>query len=218
MNGIKKFYSLLLLAIIIAGGAFAWQLNKAGNITVKASTTPLFNTGYSSIDTNDDVVLGNPGAPLTIIMFSDFACSDCRAKYTLMTDFVKKHPQDARLFLKYSPSNNLFTKPNDWPFRTAICAGQQDKFWKFTDALNVAKKISAENDLAVLAKTLNLNIDKWNKCNADQTTQQQIDKNIAISQSLGIKNTPIFYFNNKLLNIDKDLDLNDLLNKLIVKQ
>lgn len=217
MHSTKRFYSILIIAVLIAGGAFVWQLSKANKITVKPSTTPLFNSGYSQIDTNEDVVLGNPGAPLTIVMFSDFVCEDCRAKYAMMKDFVKKHPQDARLFLKYSPSNNLLTKPNDWPYRSAICAGKQDKFWKFTDELNSAKKISTENDLLVIAKNLNLDIEKWTKCNTAQTTQQLIDKNIATSQSLGIKNTPVFYFNNKLLNIDKDLDLNDLLNKLIAK-
>ena len=217
MNNIKKFYLLLILAIIIAGGAFAWQWSKNSKITVKTNTTPLFSDAYFPIDTNDDAVLGNPGAELTIIMFSDFACSDCQAKYATISDFVKKHPKDVRLFLKYTPSNNLLTKPNDWPFRAALCAGKQDKFWNFTDALITAKKSTTENDLTALAKTLNLNNDQWNKCATDQTIQQQIDKNIATSQSLGLKNTPVFYFNNRLLNMDKNLDLVDLLNKLTAK-
>ena len=82
MHKITKFYLLLFLAIIIAGGSFAWQFFKSRKITVTPNITPLISEGYYEIPTNEDPVLGNPGAPLTIIMFSDFACKDCQKKYS----------------------------------------------------------------------------------------------------------------------------------------
>ncbi len=215
MHKITKFYILLLSAIVIAGGAFAWTFLKTKEITVKPNAAPLISEGYYEIPTNDDPVFGNPGSPLTIIMFSDFACSDCQNKYTIISDFVKAHPQAARLFVKYSPQPSLFFKSNDLAYRGAICANKQNKFWEYNDLLITAKNPNKQTELEKNIQDLKINEDAWKDCLNDQTTQQKIAGAVALSQTLGITKVPVIYVNNKRLNLETEPNLADLLSKLI---
>lgn len=215
MHKITKFYTLLFLAVIIAGGSFAWQFFKARQITVRPNTTPLISDGYYEIPTNEDNILGNPGAPLTLILFSDFVCADCQQKYSLLTEFVKNHPQAARLFIKYSPEPSLFFKPNNLAYRGALCANQQNKFWDYNDMLIQIKNPNNQNELVRKIKDLKINIAIWQNCLNDQTTEQKTAAAVALSQTLGITKVPTIYVNNKRLNLDSDPNLTDLLSKLV---
>lgn len=216
MHNITKFYIFLLLAIVIAGGAFAWTISKARQITVTPDSTPLISEGYYDIPTNDDPVFGNPGSPLTIVMFSDFACIDCQKKYTIVKDFVKNHPQTARLFVKYSPQPSLFFKPNDLAYRGAICANKQNKFWDYNDLLLTKKNPNNKSLLEKNIETLKIDSEVWRECLTDQTTQQKIAGAVALGQTLGITEMPVIYVNNKRLNLETDPNLTNLLSKLIV--
>lgn len=215
MHKITKFYILLFLAVVIAGSSFAWQFFKARQITVRPNALPLISEGYYEIPTNEDQILGNPGAPLTLIMFSDFTCADCQKKYTALTDFVKNHPQTARLFIKYSPQPNLFFKPNDLAYRGALCANKQNKFWDYNDRLIETKNLNNQKELEKNIKDLKMNTTAWRDCLNDQTSQQKITVAVALSQTLGIAQVPTIYINNKRLNLDTDPNLTDLLSKLV---
>lgn len=215
MHKITKFYILLLVAIVVAGGAFVWTFMKARQITIKPNAAPLISEGYYEIPTNDDPLLGNPGAPLTIVMFSDFVCSDCQQKYTIVANFVKDHPQAARLFLKYSPQPSLFFKPNNLAYRGAICANKQNKFWAYNDLLITTKKTNDQTELEKNIQDLKMDQKTWQSCLDDQTTQQKIAASVALSQTLGITKVPAIYVNNKRLNLETEPDLGDILSKLI---
>ena len=111
MHQITKFYLLLLLAVAVAGTIFALQITRAKKISIKPADTPILSDGYYNIEIDqDDKILGNPGAALTITVFSDFTCKNCRQKYNEVATFVKEHPQDIRLILKYASRPSLFLK------------------------------------------------------------------------------------------------------------
>lgn len=217
MHKIKRFYIILLAAIIFAAGSFGWQVMKAREITVTPNATPLISEGYYDISTNEDPILGNPGAPLTLIMFSDFTCKDCQKKYSILTDFVRSNPQAARLFLKYSPQPSLFFKANDLAYRGSLCANKQNKFWEYNDLLLKDKNPNDQTELEKNISDLKINTSAWQDCLNNQETQQKIAGAVALSQTLGITKIPIIYVNNKRLNLDTDPNLADLLSKLVTK-
>ncbi len=218
MHPLNKFYLLLLLAVITAGTIFTFQVIKARKITVTPSATPLLSEGYFEIPLeNDDPVLGNPGAPRTIVLFNDFSCPDCKVKYNEISKFTREHPQDVRLFSKDIPHKNLFYKINDFPHRSAYCAGKQGKYWQYLDALNTQKNISTESDLTKIADDLKMDKVNWWQCvNSDEATQK-IARTVALAASLGIEQTPIVYVNNKKINLENNIDIIEMLTKFIVK-
>lgn len=218
MHDLKKFYLLLLLAIIIAGSIFSFQLIKARKITISPVTVPILSEGYYEIVTeNDEQILGNPGAPLTVIMFTDFSCSTCKLQYKEVINFVKKHPLDVRLFLKEIPQKNLFTKTNDLPHRGAFCANKQNKYWEYIDALYNQKNISKESDLTKIASDLKLNTVSWWQCTNSSEAIQKIARITEQATTLGIQQIPTIYINNKKINLENDINITEILSKLIVK-
>lgn len=218
MHQIKKFYLLLLLAVMIAGSIFVAQIIKTKKITITPANTPLLSEGYYDIPTeNDDQILGNPGAPLTVVLFSDFSCSDCKIKYFEITKFAKEHPQNIRIFLKEVPQKNLFYKTNDLPHRSAYCAGKQGKYWAYMDILNTQKNISSEFDLTKIADELKLNTVSWWQCTNSNDAKQKIGRTIALATSLGVDKVPTIYVNNKKLDLENEIDLTELLTKFIAK-
>lgn len=218
MHQLNKFYLILTIAVIIAGSIFAAQIIKTKKITVKPTAAPILSEGYYDIPIeNDDQVLGNPGAPLTIVFFSDFSCSACKLKYYEINKFVKEHPQDIRLFVKEIPRKNLFYKTNDLPHRSAYCAGKQGKYWQYLDVLNTEKNISNESNLTKIASGLKLNTTNWWQCVNSEEAKQKIARISSLATSLGIEQVPTIYVNNKKVNLENDIDTTELLSKFIVK-
>lgn len=218
MHQIKKFYLLLLLAVITAGTIFTIQVIKAKKITVKQTTTPLLSEGYYDISIeNDDQLLGNPGAPLTVVLFSDLSCPACKLKYFEISKFVNQHPQDVRLFIKEVPPKSLFYKTNDLSYRSAFCAGKQGKYWPYMDILNTQKNISSEADLTKIADGLKINIANWWQCTNSDEAKQKITRAINLAASLGVVQVPTIYINNKKLNLENDINITEMLTKFIAK-
>lgn len=218
MHQLKRFYLLLLLAIIIAGSILTAQIIKAKKITIKPATTPLLSEGYYDIKIeNDDPILGNPGAPLTVVLFNDFSCPACKLKYSEITKFVKEHPQDVRLFLKEIPQKNLFYKTNDLTNRSAFCAGKQGKYWQYVDILNTQKNISNESDLTKIADDLKLNTVSWWQCTNSDEAKQKVNQAVTLAASLNVDQVPTVYINNKKINLENDIDFTELLTKFIAK-
>lgn len=217
MSKLAKFYLLLLLAILIAGSIFITQFLRARTITVKPVDIPLISEGYYNIPIEDnDPVLGNPGSPLTVVLFSDLACKKCRQSYDEISKFVKIHPQDVRLFLKFGQSKNMFFKTDDLPQRAAFCAGKQNKFWDYLDLLNTEDNQN-EQTLKKIADNLKLDSTSWWNCANSSDAQQKIARSITLTQSLGIDQWPIIYVNNKKINLQNDISITDMLTQFIVK-
>ncbi len=218
MHPINKFYILLIVAVITAGGIFTVQLLNTQKITVKQSDTPLLSAGYFDIATeNDDQILGNPGAPLTIVLFIDFNCPTCKIQYNKISKFVSEHPQDVRMYLKEIPQKNLFYKINDMPHRSAFCAGKQNKYWQYVDVLNNEKNISSESDLTKIANDLKINTVTWWQCVNSEEAKQKIARTTDLATSLNVTQVPTIYANNKKINLENDIDIIEMLTKFIAK-
>ncbi len=218
MHPTKQLYLFISLGIIIAASAFAWQLIQANKIIIKPVDTQLVSTNYYDIKIeDDDFTLGNPGAPLTVVLFGDYSCSDCQKKYSEITTFVKAHPQDVRMFLKNFPKGSLFFKANDLPERAAFCAGKQNNFWQFADAINEGSNKTDQKGLEQIANDLKLDTTQWSDCLTSDEATQKIKRVVDMSQTLGISTLPTIYINNKKITLEKDLDITNLLTRFIAK-
>ncbi len=216
MHKLTKFYLILILAVIIAGTIFTSQFLRAKKITVKPADTPLISEGYYDIDVSDDPVLGNPGARLTVVLFSDLACPKCQQKYEEISKFVNSHPQDVRLFLKFTQGKSTFFKTDDIAQRASFCAGKQNKFWEYLDLLNTQND-QKEQTLKKITSDLKLNSNLWWECVNSPEAKQKISRSLALAQTLAIDQSPVVYANNKKINLDNDVSLTEMLTKFIVK-
>jgi protein-disulfide isomerase len=211
----KNFYILLITAVAIAGIVFAVQINKTMQITVEQTTTPLVSEEFLEIPTTaKDSPLGNPGAPVTIVMFGDFTDEKTEIYFNKITKLVQENPTKARFFWKDFPNKKLLFKTNDLPNRAAYCAGAQSKFWEYAKKI-FDNNLEKEEALTKTADELKLNTVAWWRCVNLKETADAIKQNASIMENAGIKSVPAIFLNNRMLNIDESANLEDVLKQTI---
>lgn len=216
MPSFKKIYLLFFILIFLAAFFLVFQLNKAKKISVTPAEKPLLSANFVDIPLteNDPDPLGNPGAELTIVEFTDFNSATCRATHNIIEEFVRAHADKVRLFIKDAPGFSLISDAS-LPHRAAYCAQKQKKYWPFLSAMLKDKNNLKLNGLNNLARDLKLNQNFFSDCIKSATAQNRVNESANLFKQLGLTATPAIFFNNKLLNLDKDLDLKQLLEQLV---
>jgi protein-disulfide isomerase len=139
-------------------------------------------------------VKGAPKAAVTIVEFSDFECPFCRQVQDTLKQITERYGDDVRLVFKHLPSeghrNSLAAA------RAAYCAGEQDRFWQFHDALFAAKELSPDFYNG-LVSSLGLGREKFVECLSAERSRTAVLKDIGVAKRYHIDSTPSFLINGK---------------------
>lgn len=142
-------------------------------------------------------ILGNPSAPITILEWGDYQCTFC---YKFHETTLKTIEED---FIKTGKVNLIF---KDFPLNgpdsvlaaeAAYCANDQGKYWKYHNELykNWAGErtgwVTSES-LEVFARTVELDLNKFNDCLESHTYNEKVNQLYAFGQDVGIDATPSF--------------------------
>jgi predicted DsbA family dithiol-disulfide isomerase len=140
---------------------------------------------------------GSPKAAVTILEFSDFECPFCRDVQPALKQIVERYGSEVRLVFKHLP---LEGHRNSLPAaRAAYCAGEQDRFWQFHDALFAAGDLSPPGLLDQIAAELGLGRERFRACVSSEQSRGAIVKDMEIARRLGIDSTPSFVVNGKVI-------------------
>lgn len=201
----------------MAGFLFYKQIIRARQITVHRTTAPLISNNTTFIaDSGSQQTLGNPGAALTVVEFVDISCARCLTLHSAIKDFTTKHPQDIRLIWKDDPKPGVLSNYT-LAHQAGYCAGQQEKFWQFLDAAISQRNDLSETGLKKIAFSLNLDLDKFSQCLNSPTTKQAIADSVQAADQLGIRSLPAIFVNNKLINTDKEVNIEQMLGNFTAK-
>jgi protein-disulfide isomerase len=139
---------------------------------------------------------GAAKAAVTIVEFSDFECTFCAQAQDTLTKIIERYGGEVRLVFKHLPSeghrNSLAAA------RAAYCAGQQDRFWQFHDALFATRNLSPPVFGEIAAK-LGLGREKFAACVSDEASRTAVVKDIEMAKRYRIDSTPSFLINGKLV-------------------
>ncbi len=203
--------------VALAGLLFFQQILRARQITVQRTITPLIAANAIFIPNSDsEQTLGNPGSAITIVEFVDLGCKRCLPFHSAIKDFVDKHPQDIRLVWKDDVKPGFFS---DFTLahQAAYCAGKQNKFWEFIDAALANKNNLAEAGLKKIALDLRIDVEQFWQCANSYEARQAIAASGQLADQLGIRSLPAIFVNNKLINTDKDVNIEEMLTNFIKK-
>lgn len=89
---------------------------------------------YRPVDNNTEVVRGNPNAQITIIEYSDLECPFCKRFHQTMEQVMSTYSNDIRWVYRQFPLDSLHKKTRT-ESNAVLCAGEQGKFWEFTDGI-----------------------------------------------------------------------------------
>ena len=155
--------------------------------------------GVATVD--DDPLLGDKNAPVTIIEFSDYECPFCKRH------FDQTHPQ---LIEKYVDTGKAKIVFRDFPLSfhdpmatkeavAANCArdqGGDKKYFEFHDEI-FKRTVSNGNGLddvkiSAIATDLGLNINSFTTCLSNKAMEDEVKKDIADGTAAGASGTPTF--------------------------
>ena len=133
---------------------------------------------------------------VTIVEFSDFECPFCRQVQETLKRIVDRYGSQVRLVFKHLPSEG---HRNALPAaRAAYCAGEQERFWQFHEALFASQNLS-ESVFGEIADRLGLGREKFQSCLGAERSRVAIVRDIETARRYRVDSTPSFLINGRLV-------------------
>ncbi|MBC76338.1 MAG: hypothetical protein CME64_10015 [Halobacteriovoraceae bacterium] len=144
-------------------------------------------------------VAGPESAPITIVEFSDFQCPYCSKAAETINKVKKDYGSKVRVVFKQYPLP--FHSQAKMAANAALCAWEQkpENFWKMHDKLFADQSKLGKEGLQATAKSVGVDMEKFNTCLDGGKYMSMIEKDIQQGKDLGVKSTPTFFVNGKLL-------------------
>lgn len=196
----------ILAAALIIGGSFIYgsRLGQADADKPLAQVganreTPAVNTNNPTAD--DDVILGDPDAPVTMIEFGDYQCPFCRKLFTeTEIQLRKEYIETGKLRMIYRdfPLDQIhpFARP---AAEAAECARDQGKYWIYHDMLFTKQDDLATLDFALEAGKLGLDQSQFKECYQNKKYAAEVEKDYQDGLAAGVTGTPANFINGKFL-------------------
>jgi protein-disulfide isomerase len=147
------------------------------------------------VPAGDNPSQGPENAPVTIVEFSDYQCPYCVRWYDeVYTRLMKDYAGKVRFVYRDFPLYSIH--PEAQPAAEAAnCAGEQNAYWQYHDALFGQKNGLGAAAFTQYASELGLNIDQFNKCVSEHRYKSEVDADFKFATSLGVSSTPTFFVN-----------------------
>lgn len=209
----SHLYAVLTVLAFAAGillGYVVWGMDSAGATGQSAQTTSQ-STGPSNgvseapvtqqpqytrydIPTDNFYALGPADAPITIVEFSDFECPFCRRWHAeVYKPLLAAYPGQIRLVYRNLPLTSIHPDALA-AAEAAMCAGEQDVYWKYHDKLFSSESLGRDVYLQY-AQDLGLNMQTFEACLNDHKYQKTIETDSDFAVNLGVRSTPTFFIN-----------------------
>ena len=195
---------VLLLAVI------AFQLSGLDNaLTGGAVVAPSPSAGPDALPTvpsdmksliDDDSVLGDKNAPVTIVEWSDYECPFCARFHSETFGQIKsKYIDTGKVKFVYRDFPLSFHQNAQPAAEAAECAGEQNKYWEMHNLLFTQGVQGGVASFKQFAKQIGLNTATFNTCLDTGKMKAEIQKDFADGQKVGIQGTPGFVVNGQLI-------------------
>ncbi len=132
-------------------------------------------------------VRGERDAPMTIHLFSDLTCRDCRTVYQRLAAEVDHHPGEMRLVFRHTAADDAA--------RAAIAAGEQGKFFEFVDGLYDADAVAEPDRWDDIAESIGLDIDDWQRDRRSPIIDAVLERDQIKAEDVGFVEAPTFFVN-----------------------
>jgi len=143
-------------------------------------------------------LLGSPNAPISMIEFGDYQCTNCHRYFTNTEHMILK------AYMETGKVKIIFV---DFPFigpdsitaaQAAHCANDQGKYWEYHDELY--SNWNGENtgwavtdNLKKFASNIGLDQKIFDQCLDSKKYEQRVKANFDIGKQLGVSGTPTFF-------------------------
>lgn len=194
--------AIIIAGLIIAGSIFYTSRNKPLPSPSKQAKTTEETQPSSGVDnvkpiTTEDHILGNPGASVKIVEFSDTECPFCKNFHGTMHQLIGEYGKTGEVAWAYRhfPIDQLHPKARKEAEATECAAelGGNDKFWNYLDRvfeITPSNNNLDPTELSRIAEYVGLDSAKFNDCLASGKYAKQIQESINNAMESGANGTP----------------------------
>lgn len=151
---------------------------------------------------DDDAVLGDPDAPITIVEFSDYECPFCERFYSETMPTLKTEYIDTGLVKLVFRDNPLSFHPNAYPAALAAeCVRDQlgdEGYFVMHDAIFEGSGLELST-LEGYARDAGADLAEYNTCIVEEKFRDEIYADQAQAQSVNLTGTPSFIINGTVI-------------------
>ena len=149
----------------------------------------------------DAPILGNKNAKITLVEYSDFQCPYCAKGSKIMHEVKKKFGDKVKVVFKNFPLP--FHKQAKGAALAGLCANEQgsDYFWRLHDFMfDNQSKLDSKSLKDAVKSFQGFDKGKFGNCLDKNKYLAKVDSDIREGQELGVKSTPTFFLNGKIIN------------------
>lgn len=130
-------------------------------------------------------VLGNPQGTVTLIEFTDYACTYCRQSVADVDALIAANP-DLKVVIRELP---ILSSASTEAARMALAAAEQGRYAAFHKAMFEGGRPDAQS-IAAAASAAGLDLARARQTIADPRIAAEINRNLDLARQLGIDGTP----------------------------
>ena len=210
-NAILIGSALISLSILISGGVIRVKSKTTANTASEttspspsvlgAAASPPPSNQIVKVSFDDDPVLGNKDAKVTIVEFSDYECPFCKRHFTQTWPDVKTNYIDKGLVKLIYRDLPLSFHPNaQKEAEAAECSrdqGGDEMYFRYHDEMFKRTTSNgtgiALDQLPIIAKDLGLDETKFKQCLDAEKYKTEVTKDAEYANSIGANGTPSFF-------------------------
>jgi protein-disulfide isomerase len=160
----------------------------------KESAKQLASSGDKLFKPFPGAVLGNPNGKVTLVEFSDFACTFCRATMKDIDALIAENPE-LRVVIRELPIIAA-TSPN--AARWGLAAAEQGRYDAFHRAMFAAGRTD-QASIEAAARSAGLDLDRARRTIAEPRIEEELKTNLGYARELELGGTPAFVVGEQLL-------------------
>ena len=196
-----KYSTFVLFAVVIIGGIFMFtgdgssSGSGSGNSGTQVPTQPTQPAGKISASIDDDPILGDHNAPVTIIEFSDYECPFCQKFWReTLPSITSEYIDTGKVKLVYRDFPLTSIHPNaQVAAEAAECvrdaAGNDEAYFEYHDIIFGNQHLLSRTSLISWAQDMGYDI---SSCLDSGKFKSEVQKDLADAQSAGGRGTPFF--------------------------
>jgi len=188
-----------ILVLALAGEAYAKERTHLQRLFTQPGGAAL------RLDVSGDLTLGDPGTPVSVVVFFDFGCPYCLRCYEKATWLVEKHPDCVHVRFKNFPLDREWNPELDRTVhvnsRLAAAAGAaaaslgQDA--KALAYLFEHRDNYTQDVLDDLGRVIGVPTEQWRALRQSKEAEQIVRRDIAEGNDLGLTGVPVAYINGR---------------------
>lgn len=200
---------LLGAAVVMTAISFSFQdPRKLEGRLVAQGVEEYYRSPAVILNTEGVPVLGRPGSPINVVVFSDFLCPFCRQTAQYFSRHVPQWEGRVVVYFKNYPLDKLCNSHQSsaahagacWAALGGLCSAEQDLFWEYHDRVfDDPPKNASGADFMEVAHSVGVDTVRMKECMLSTPMRKKVADEIEEGFALGIDGTPRVYVNGKLV-------------------